>query len=62
MSDPITQPSWKTLAAYAADKTGQQMLDLFSADEARAARYNLSAAGVTLDYSKQRIEDRKSVV
>lgn len=57
MSDPITQPSWKTLAAYAADKTGQQMLDLFSADEARAARYNLSAAGVTLDYSKQRIDD-----
>lgn len=57
MSDPINQPSWRTLEALAARNANQQMLDLFAADEARAARYSLAAAGVTLDYSKQRIDD-----
>ncbi|HET7314637.1 glucose-6-phosphate isomerase [Salinisphaera sp.] len=57
MSDPINQPSWKTLEALAAKNANQQMLDLFAADEARPARYSVAATGVTLDYSKQRIDD-----
>ncbi|MES1937950.1 glucose-6-phosphate isomerase, partial [Salinisphaera hydrothermalis C27AD] len=57
MSDPINQPSWKTLEALAAKNANQQMLDLFAADDARATRYSLDAAGVSLDYSKQRIDD-----
>ncbi len=57
MSDPINQPSWKTLEALAAKNANRQLLDLFAADDARASRYSVAAAGVTLDYSKQRIDD-----
>ncbi len=32
--------------------------ELFAADPARAQRYTLEAAGVYLDYSKNRIDDR----
>ncbi|AWN16916.1 glucose-6-phosphate isomerase [Salinisphaera sp. LB1] len=57
MSDPLDQPGWKNLVALAAKNASQQMLDLFAADAARASRYSVAAAGVTLDYSKQRMDD-----
>lgn len=57
MSDPTDQPSWQSLKSLAADTADQSLLDLFAADDERAARYSVAAAGVTLDYSKQRIDD-----
>lgn len=58
MSDPINQPSWQNLKTLAAKNANQHISDLFAADETRAARYSVAAAGVTLDYSKQRIDEQ----
>lgn len=57
MSDPINQSSWKTLERLAGQKRHQRMQDLFAADRNRSAHYSLTAAGITLDYSKQRIDN-----
>lgn len=57
MSDPIDNVAWHTLETHAA-RLGEQRIDaLFAADGERASRYSLSAAGITLDYSKQLIDD-----
>jgi glucose-6-phosphate isomerase len=57
MSNPVNQPAWATLKALAADRAEQPIAALFAADDARAQRYSVTGAGVTLDYSKQRIDD-----
>lgn len=57
MSEPVNQSAWQALTEMSSRKADQQLLDLFAADESRAHRYSLSAAGVTLDYSKQRVDD-----
>ena len=52
-----TQPAWQALAAHHAHVGGTQLRELFAADPERGARLTLSAAGLYLDYSKNRIND-----
>ncbi|HXC39703.1 MAG TPA: glucose-6-phosphate isomerase [Burkholderiales bacterium] len=52
----LTQsPAWKALRDHHGRTAGQHMRDLFAADPGRAQRFGLEAAGLHLDYSKQRI-------
>ena len=52
----MNQEAWKKVEdAVAASKT-TTIKQLFAADPDRAAKYTLSAAGWTLDYSKNRID------
>ena len=53
-----SQPAWQALVAHHS-KTGHVHLrNLFAADAQRGNRYTLEAAGLYLDYSKNRIDDQ----
>jgi glucose-6-phosphate isomerase len=53
---PLTQqPAWKALADHAKSVSAQHLRDLFAADPKRGEALTLDAAGVFLDYSKQRV-------
>ncbi len=55
---PVSRATWQALTAHHA-KTGHAHLrDLFAADAERGRRYTLEAAGLYLDYSKNRIDDQ----
>jgi len=49
--------AWRTLQAHAATLHTTHLRELFAADPARGERLTLQAAGIYLDYSKQRITD-----
>ena len=49
--------AWKALQAHQAEISGTHLKDLFSADAGRGKRYTAEAAGLFLDYSKNRIND-----
>jgi glucose-6-phosphate isomerase len=58
ISIALTQrPQWLALQRHAESLRGQHLRDLFAADLVRGERLNAEAAGVYLDYSKQRITD-----
>ena len=46
---------WQQLKDHYAQTHQQHMLDWFKQDNQRFDRFNLEAAGLTLDYSKNRI-------
>ena len=48
----LPQKAWPAVAAHAEKLKQTSLNDLFKADEARASRFFLEAAGVSLDYSK----------
>lgn len=48
---------WQALATHQARIAGTRMTDWFAQDPGRASRYRLTAAGLTLDYSKNLITD-----
>jgi glucose-6-phosphate isomerase len=50
--------SLEALAAHHAGAASVHLRDLFAADAQRGRRYSLEAAGLYLDYSKNRIDDR----
>jgi glucose-6-phosphate isomerase len=55
---PLVQRSaWKKLESHHRDIRGQHLRALFAGDPARGTRMTVEAAGVFLDYSKQRISD-----
>jgi glucose-6-phosphate isomerase len=55
---PLTQlPSWKALAAYHKQIKNLHLRKLFAADSKRGERMTVEAAGLFLDYSKNRITD-----
>ncbi len=56
MSDPATLPAWHDLTALAQRLAGERVDAWFARDGERAQRFSLQAAGVRLDYSKQRID------
>jgi glucose-6-phosphate isomerase len=56
-SSPRERPAWKALERHKDEMAGRHLRQLFSADPARAERFTLEAAGLTLDYSKNRITD-----
>ena len=49
------RPAWQALQAHHARIAGQHLRDLFAADPSRGERLTVEAAGLYLDYSKQRI-------
>jgi glucose-6-phosphate isomerase len=55
---PLSQrPAWKALAAHAEAIKDLQLRQLFHDDPHRATRFTAEAAGLFLDYSKNRITD-----
>jgi glucose-6-phosphate isomerase len=57
MSDLAALPEWKALAEHQRDVAPQHLRDLFAADPQRGERLTVEAAGVYLDYSKNRVTD-----
>ncbi len=58
MPIPLTRrPQWFLLQHHAETLRGQHLRDLFAADATRGVRLQAEAAGLYLDYSKQRVTD-----
>ena len=58
MATPLTElKAWKALQHHQAEVETQSLKDLFAKDETRGKRYTLEAAGLFLDYSKNRVTD-----
>ncbi|WP_029011000.1 glucose-6-phosphate isomerase [Azospirillum halopraeferens] len=55
MSALTESPAWQALNRHRAAMEGVHMRDLFAADPGRFDRFSLEAAGILLDYSKNRI-------
>ena len=55
---PITQlPAWAALATHYREASGLHLRDLFAHDPVRGERMTAEAAGIYLDYSKNRVTD-----
>jgi glucose-6-phosphate isomerase len=52
------RPAWKALERHHAEIAGRHLRDLFAEDPDRTKRYTVDAAGLHLDYSKNRINDQ----
>ncbi|MDQ1519201.1 MAG: glucose-6-phosphate isomerase [Actinomycetota bacterium] len=57
MAELRAMPEWKALEAHHAAVVGLHLRDLFGNDSARGERMTVEAAGVYLDYSKNRATD-----
>jgi glucose-6-phosphate isomerase len=55
MSELTNSAAWRALARHAQAQKNVALIDLFNADPLRAERMTCEAAGLYLDYSKQRI-------
>lgn len=53
-----TRPAWKALEVHHAQIGSTHLRDLFDQDPERGKRYTVSAAGLYLDYSKNRVNDQ----
>ncbi len=53
----MPQPQWHALQQHAAQLQRRHLRELFAADPARGSRLQAEAAGLYLDYSKQRVND-----
>jgi len=57
-AEPLTKrPAWNGLAAHYEKIRGAHLRELFASDPARGDRMTLEAAGIYLDYSKNRVTD-----
>lgn len=54
MSSPTQLPAWQALAQHQQEMSSTKMADLFAHDAQRAKSFKASAAGWSLDYSKNR--------
>src|ERR1043165_2363838 len=52
-----SRPTWKALQAHDQQVRNAHLRELFAQDPKRGERYTASAAGLTLDYSKNRLTD-----
>ncbi len=55
---PVTLAAWQALRAHHLETGHVHLRDLFAADDERGRRFTLEAAGLYLDYSKNRIDDQ----
>ena len=56
--EPLTSsPAWKALAVHHLELRDRHLRDLFASDPGRGERLAAEAAGLYLDYSKQRVTD-----
>ena len=58
MTSPSDLPAWKALLAEHQQSQSTTLSTLFEQDPGRFDRYSLDAAGLMLDYSKNRINDQ----
>jgi glucose-6-phosphate isomerase len=57
-STPVTElAAWKALATHAQPMRDTRIADLFAKDAARGHRFTAEAAGIFLDYSKNRASE-----
>jgi len=54
---PVELPEWQELEKHCRMLQGAHLRDLFKNDPARAGRFSVEAAGVFLDYSKNRVTE-----
>jgi glucose-6-phosphate isomerase len=54
---PCDHPAWKRLQSHHDEVRGVHLRDLFATDAGRSERFSVEAAGLFLDYSKNRITD-----
>ena len=52
-----THPAWQALVSHHAHIGSTHLRELFAADPERGTRWSVSAAGLYLDYSKNRVDD-----
>jgi glucose-6-phosphate isomerase len=57
MSELRDRPGWKALEAHHAELAPRHLRELFAADPERGTRLTAEAAGLYLDYSKNRVTD-----
>jgi glucose-6-phosphate isomerase len=57
MPRPTETKAWQALASEAARMREVHLRDLFADDPGRSERYKATAAGLTLDYSRHRVDD-----
>ncbi len=57
-ASPTAGPAWQALAAHYTETAQRQLRALFAGDAQRGRRLTLDAAGLYLDYSKNRVDDR----
>jgi glucose-6-phosphate isomerase len=57
ISDLTQRPEWQALHAHAERFKGRHLRELFAADRERGERLTAEAAGLYMDYSKQRLDD-----
>jgi glucose-6-phosphate isomerase len=58
MASPLRRlPAWQALEAHAVEVKGTHLREVFATDPGRADRLTAEAAGIFLDYSKNRITD-----
>jgi glucose-6-phosphate isomerase len=50
-------PQWRALQRHADETSSRHLRELFAADDRRGERLTVDAAGLYLDYSKQRVDD-----
>lgn len=64
MTHPVDLDAWKALAAHYDDVKSTSLRELFESDDARFDKFQLSAAGIFLDYSKNHLteETREKLV
>ncbi len=55
MNNLVQSPAWQALVAHSAAMKSVHLADLFAQNPARAQQYTSTVAGLTVDYSKQRI-------
>jgi glucose-6-phosphate isomerase len=56
---PVTErESWRALGAHAASVAPRHLREWFAVDPGRTRRYTLEAAGLFIDWSRHRIDDR----
>ena len=53
----VSLPAWQSLSDHYQTTGDTHLRELFAADAQRGGRYALEAAGLYLDYSKNRIDD-----
>ncbi|MDQ3510206.1 MAG: glucose-6-phosphate isomerase [Pseudomonadota bacterium] len=56
------RPQWQALHRHARQHGARHLRELFAADPARGGRMHAQAAGLYLDYSKQRVDDETLVL
>ena len=57
MQSARTRPAWQALVSHHAHIGSKHLRELFAADPERGTRWTVSAAGLYLDYAKNRIDD-----